>query len=302
MADHGTRGAWDLTTGAGVVAAMLAAARAVATERGLMDDPFAKSLARAAGVAGGVRLVDGELDLAQLGADGGFPRLAELFAARTRFFDSFCVDAARAGIRQAVLLGSGLDTRPYRLWWPAGSTLYEIDQPRVIDFKTAAMRAYGVAPRLRRRAVGIDLRHDWPAALRRAGFDASAPTAWVAEGLLLGLLSPDTQDRLLDSVTELSATGSRLAGDHAIRPTRAQAAQQQALAERWRRRGVAIAFGRLIYPGERNEIGRYLTARGWATTESGIADLFVGARLPPLTAGEFDGAPAAIGYLTATRR
>ncbi|MGH3564275.1 MAG: SAM-dependent methyltransferase, partial [Mycobacterium sp.] len=277
-------------------------ARAVATASGLINDPFAAPLVHAVGVELLARVVDGELDLAQLGTDGGFPRIAELFAARTRFFDNFFADATRAGIRQAVILASGLDTRAYRLWWPADTTLYEVDQPRVIEFKTATMRAMGAAPSLNRRAVGIDLRHHWPAALLRVGFDTTAPTTWLAEGLLIGFLPPDAQDRLLDNVTELSAAGSRLAADHALPPSQRQAAHEQWLAERWRQRGLDIDFTSLIYPGERNDVARYLAARGWVTTESGIADLFAAARLPRLSARDLDGAPAAIGYLRARRK
>ena len=120
----------------------------------------------------------------------------------------------RAGIRQVVILASGLDTRPYRLWWPPGTTVYEIDQPEVVDFKTEVLRGLGAELTANRRAVGIDLRQDWPAALRRVGFDAAQPTVWIAEGLLVGYLPPDAQNRLLQDVTAVSATGSRFAADH----------------------------------------------------------------------------------------
>src|SRR4029078_13464170 len=131
-------------------------------------------------------------------------------AVRTKFFDDFFTDAAANGIRQAVILASGLDGRPYRLPWPDGTVVYEIDQPQVTEFKTATMSAIGATPSAERRAVAIDLRHDWPAALRRSGFDDTAPTAWSAEGLLV-YLPPEAQDRLFDNIAALSAPGSRLA-------------------------------------------------------------------------------------------
>lgn len=292
----------DLATGAGMVATVLAAARAAATARGLSNDPFAAHLVHAVGMEFCVRVADGELDLARLGNDGGFPRLAELSAARTRFFDGFCTDTARAGIRQTVILGSGLDTRVYRLWWPGDITVYEVDQPQMIDFKTTAMRDWGARPSVDRRAVGIDLRGDWPTALRRVGFDTTVPTAWIAEGLLVGLLPPDAQDRLLDDVTGLSAPGSRFAADHPVEPSRSQVVHREALVERWRRRGLDVpAVAGRGYSGEHHNVVHQLTDFGWATAEFGIDDLFEAARLPQLSGRELGGAPAAVGYLTATR-
>lgn len=278
---------------------MMAAARAVATAGGLINDRFAAPLVHATGLKTLIRVADGELDLAQLG--GGFTRMAELFAARTRFFDNFFGAADRAGIHQAVILAAGLDSRAYRLWWPAAMTLYEIDQPVVIEFKTAAMRVLNIRPNVQHRAVGVDLRADWPAALRRVGFDAAAPTAWLIEGLLIGLLSPDTQDRVLDNVTALSTAGSRLAADHLAPVSRPQAAHARSLADRWRRRGLDIDFAGMIHPGERNDVPRYLAARGWSITEAGIVELFAAARLSPLSARDLDGVPAAVSYLTAAR-
>ncbi|MGH3636047.1 MAG: class I SAM-dependent methyltransferase, partial [Mycobacterium sp.] len=185
---------WDAATGVGATATLVAAARAAATRGGLIDDPFAEPLVHAVGVDFFVRVASGELALADLRDNGGFAHLTELFAVRTRFFDNFFADAGRAGIRQAVILASGLDARPYRLWWAPGTAVYEIDQPQVIESKTHALRALGATPTVNRRAVGIDLRQDWPTALRQVGFDAGQPTAWIAEGLLIGFLPPDAQD------------------------------------------------------------------------------------------------------------
>ena len=112
-----------------------------------------------------------------------------------------------------MILASGLDSRPYRLPWPAGSVVYEIDQPKVIEFKTETMADIGAEPTAERRTVSIDLRDDWPAALRRSGFDATRPTAWSAEGLLV-YLPPEAQDRLFDNITALSAPGSQLATEY----------------------------------------------------------------------------------------
>ena len=178
-------------------------------------------------------MMDGEIEAAE--DDPAFTpqRLSEGMAVRTRFFDSFFLDAAAAGVRQAVILASGLDTRAYRLPWPAGTVLYEIDQPQVIEFKTRTLAGLGAAPTADRRAVGVDLRDDWPAALRDSGFDTAQPTAWSAEGLL-GYLPPDAQDRLFDNITALSASGSqaghRLCARHPRPPRETGPGDQRALA------------------------------------------------------------------------
>src|SRR6201996_9641593 len=215
---------WDLASSVGVTATMVAASRAMATkaEHPLINDPFAEPLVRAVGVDLFVRLVSGELDPADLQDDsdtsvGKAPRMTDNMAVRTKFYDEFFLDATEAGIRQAVILASGLDSRAYRLAWPDGTTVYEIDQPQVIDFKSRTLAEMGVQPTAYRRTVAIDLRDDWPAALRAAGFDPDQPTAWSAEGLL-GYLPPEAQDRLLDTVTALSAPGSQIATESG--PTR----------------------------------------------------------------------------------
>ena len=176
---------WDLASSVGATATMVAAARALASLEPdpLISDPFAADLVRAVGVDFFTRLVNGEIPLAALEGDG--PRvMTDVMAVRTRFFDDFFLGAGSAGIRQAVILASGLDSRPFRLTWPQGSTVYEIDQPQVIEFKTTTMESIGATPTAERRAVAVDLRDDWPAALRRNGFDDKQPTAWSAEGLL----------------------------------------------------------------------------------------------------------------------
>src|SRR5262245_57283404 len=183
---------WDLASSVGATATMVAAARAMATkaERPLINDPFAEPLVRAVGVDLFARLVSGELTLADLHDDdddasaAGIQRMTDNMAVRTKFFDEFFIEATRAGIRQAVILASGLDARAYRLPWPADTTVYEIDQPQVIEFKSRTLAELGAKPTAYRRAVAIDLREDWPSALRAAGFDPNQPTACSAEGLL----------------------------------------------------------------------------------------------------------------------
>lgn len=140
--------------------------------------------------------------------------MIDAMALRTKFFDDYFLAAGDAGIRQAVILASGLDARAYRLPWLGGTTVYEIDQPQVIDFKTATLSRLGVQPTAQRRAIGVDLRDDWPTALADAGWSPDQPTAWCAEGLLI-YLPAEAQDRLFDTIIGLSAPASMIATEFA---------------------------------------------------------------------------------------
>jgi methyltransferase (TIGR00027 family) len=273
---------WDLATSVGATATMVAAARAKATnaDAPLIDDPFAEPLVRAVGVDFFTRWATGELDPAEVDhadAPWGLQRMTDLLAARTRYFDGFFMDATTAGIRQAVILASGLDARAYRLTWPAGMTVFEIDQPQVMEFKTATLADLRAEPTADLRPVPIDLRHDWPAALRQAGFDADRPTAWIAEGLL-AFLPPDAQDRLLDNVTELSADGSRLATETFVHSTDVDAGAQakdamEHVTQRWREHGFDVELGDLGYDGERNDVAAYLDYHGWYSVRTPLRQL-----------------------------
>jgi methyltransferase (TIGR00027 family) len=274
---------------------MVAAARAVASraERPLVNDPFAEPLVRAVGVDLLTRLATGEVNANDLndvhdgatGSAGAMSRMADNMAVRTKFFDEFFLDATNAGIKQAVILASGLDARAYRLQWPTGTVVYEVDQPQVIEFKSRTLADLGAAPTAERRVVAIDLREDWPAALRAAGFDPAQPTAWSAEGLL-GYLPPDAQDRLLDTITELSAPGSRLATESAPNPEpgddEKMKERMQTISERWRAHGFDLDMAGLVYFGERNEAAPYLSGHGWQLTSASIRELFDANGLAPL--------------------
>jgi methyltransferase (TIGR00027 family) len=281
---------WDLATSVGATATMVAAARARASsgDHPLIDDPFAEPLVRAVGVDFLTRWADGELDIADVdGPDApwGLQRMTDLLGARTRYFDAFCSDAAAAGIRQFVILASGLDARAYRLSWPAQAGVFEIDQPAVIAFKTKTIAGLGVTPSVDLHAVPIDLRHDWPAALRAAGFTSERPTAWLAEGLL-PFLPPQAQDQLLDSITALSGPGSRLASEIFNPPTEDNgpdaALMMQRPTDRWRAHGFDLDFSELTYEGERNDVAAYLADHGWSSTSTLLPQLFAEHGLPPI--------------------
>ena len=194
-------------------------------------------------------------------------------AVRARFFDECFIDACRSGLHQAVILAAGLDSRPYRLAWPAGSVVYEVDQPKVIGFKSAALSALGAAPAAQRRTVGIDLRDDWPAALRHNGFDDTKPAAWSAEGLLM-YLPPEAQDRLFDNITALSAPGSRLATEYHPESGPTMAERARAFNQRWANLGCDIDMSGLFYDGARSNVVDYLPDRGWQVTTRTRRELF----------------------------
>lgn len=269
---------WDLASSVGATATLVAAARAAASRESdpLIDDPFAEPLVRAVGVDFFTRMATGDLPTAEEQTAVGVTRMTDNIAVRTKFFDEFFLDAADAGIRQVVILASGLDARAFRLDWPDGMVVYEIDQPEVIAFKTTTLAQHGATPTCQRRPVAMDLRNDWAAALRQAGFDPQAPTAWSAEGLL-GYLPPEAQDRLLDAVTELSAPGSRVAID-GVPPTPLEEQERtresmQTHAERWREQGLDLDFGALVFLGERNEPSAYLTDHGWRAASATVNEL-----------------------------
>ncbi len=290
---------WDLANSVGATATMVAASRAVASQgpNPLLDDPLADPLVRAVGLDPFIRIIDGEIDLED---DALLNRTARIhqIAVRTRFFDEFFLDATKTGVTQAVILASGLDTRAYRLPWPASTVVYEIDQPQVIAFKTDTLAGIGAAPTADRRTISIDLRDDWPAALREAGFDVTRPTAWSAEGLL-PYLPPEAQDRLFDNITTLSAPGSRLATEHVPDPNAFSDERLQRISERWQSFGFNLNAADLFYRGERNVVADYLTTHNWEVTAHSAKELYArnGFEFPE---NELNAAFADMSYVAAT--
>lgn len=254
---------WDLASGVGATATAVAASRALATRAGTIDDVWAEPLVRAVGAPHFLALLDGTPD-----PESQVNRMADGMSVRTRFFDAFLVAAAQAGVSQAVILASGLDSRGYRLPWPPGACVYEIDQPGVIDFKVAAMRELGAAPTTDLHSIGVDLRDDWPTALREAGFDTGRPTAWIAEGLLM-YLPADAQDRLFDHITALSAPGSRVATEFV--PSMDAFTDDDG---RWKRMGFNDDLAGLVYAGQRAHVSDYLKGLGWQVTGRLVREYF----------------------------
>jgi methyltransferase (TIGR00027 family) len=267
---------WDIATSVGATAVMVALARAreTASAEPLIRDQFAGPL---------VSTPELEQVCAQVAAwwadrpeeDGSdfmvnAQHMVDYQAVRTHFFDAYFATATESGIRQAVILAAGLDSRAYRLAWPSGTVVYEIDLPKVLDYKTETLAKQGADPTTTRRAVPVDLRHDWPKALRGEGFDPTQPTAWLAEGLL-PFLPADAQEAMFASIDKLSAAGSRVAVEvFGVEPDQrkevgAKWAQLRAAREK---RGEDVSFSpfELWFDEEgRPDSAAWFSSHGWTT-------------------------------------
>ena len=254
---------WAITELVGATALGVAAARAAETAgpNPLIRDDFARTLVSSAGPAW-AQLADPEL--AWLDGDEQGQRAHRLGidyqAVRTHFFDQYFTDAARDGIRQVVILAAGLDSRAYRLDWPADTAVYEVDQPKVLEYKTGVLEAHGAVPTASRHTVAVDLRDDWPAALAAAGFDRTQPTAWLAEGLLPYLPS-DAQDRLFELFSAQSAIGSRVAIEAFGMNSSSNTARWTRMRERL---GLDVNVEALTYhEPDRSDAAEWLAQHGW---------------------------------------
>ncbi|OBF58622.1 SAM-dependent methyltransferase [Mycobacterium sp. 852002-53434_SCH5985345] len=267
---------WDIATSVGATAVMVALARAAetASDSPLIRDQFAEPLVSTPELAGVREQVAawwaGEPD-DDSGGDAPDPNhMINYQAVRTHFFDAYFADAVAAGIRQVVLVAAGLDSRAYRLDWPAGTVVYEIDLPKVLEYKTETLASHGAEPTADRRAVPVDLRHDWPKALREAGFDASRPTAWLAEGLL-PFLPAAAQEALFASIDALSGPGSRVAVENfGVDEEKRREAEQrwQELRAKREARGQDTSFNPfdLWFSDEgRPDCAEWFAAHGWTT-------------------------------------
>ncbi|MGO9035541.1 class I SAM-dependent methyltransferase [Mycobacterium sp.] len=285
---------WEITESVGATALGVAAARAAETESDnpLISDPFARIFLDTVGDGEWNWFAAPELPVEVVEAVPELPlrqkSMVSYFASRTKFFDTFFLDAANAGIHQAVILAAGLDARSWRLPWPDGVTVFELDQPRVLDFKASTLHDYGVEPRCHRVGVAVDLRQDWPKALQQAGFDPSVPSAWSAEGLLM-YLPATAQDLLFDRIQGLTAAGSRV-GIEALSPNFAEAAAQRrersdrlrALMAKADPHRVIPRTDELWYFDEREDVGDWWARHGWQVTVTPSDELMTGyGRTPP---------------------
>jgi len=277
---------WEITQSVGATALGVAAARAAETEseNPLISDPFARVFVEAAGegmwsIYANPTLLAKAVEI-QPDVQARIQLMIDFMATRTAFVDEFFLGAADAGVRQVVILAAGLDARAWRLPWPDGTVVYELDQPKVLDFKSNTLREHGAQPTARLVNVPIDLRQDWPKALREAGFDASRPTAWSAEGLVRYLPS-QAQDLLFERIHSLSAAGSWLAsnvpGAGFTDPKLVQ--RQREDMQRMRATAAKLVnaditdYDDLWYPEERTPVDGWLREHGWDVSAATFAEL-----------------------------
>jgi methyltransferase (TIGR00027 family) len=298
----------------GATALGVAAARMADTESDdpLIDDPFARVFLEAAGDGMWSWFGNGNLPPEIVEAEPDVPLrmqgMRDYMASRTAFFDEFFMDATEAGVRQVVILAAGLDSRSWRLPWPDGVTVYELDQPKVLEFKSQALREHGAQPTARLVNVPIDLRDDWPTALRQAGFDPALPSAFTAEGLLPFLPSA-AQDLLFERIQALTAVGSQIAveapGPDFNNPDLRE--RQRAQMQRYRKLAAQLGreehdfpdFEELWYFEERTDVGDWLLEHGWDVSVLATEDMMaLYDRHPP--EGIEDGSPDTL-FVTAQR-
>lgn len=274
--------AWDIASGVGLTAVMVALARAAEAKsvNPLVCDYLAETLVSTPELADVRDQIarwwsSAEETLREYSAANA-QHMIDYQAVRTRFFDDFYASCCDAGIRQHVILAAGLDSRAYRLDWPPDSVVYEIDLPKVLEYKSRTLMRHGARPRAIRREVAADLRDDWLATLKAAGFDATAPTAWLAEGLLPYLPGP-VQERLFNTIEILSCAGSRVA----LEALSLDDVHGPQMVKRWNeaKQGpqesgddIAVApFELFSAPEGRPDCGKWFIAHGWAmhSVESG---------------------------------
>jgi methyltransferase (TIGR00027 family) len=251
---------WDIKTSVGSTALFVAAARALEAQKPdpAAVDPYAEVFCRAVG-GEWADLLDGGAPDHPLKTEFG-EHFVDFQGVRTRYFDMYFQTAAAAGVRQIVLLAAGLDSRGYRLPWPAGTVVFELDQPRVLEFKREALAAHGDVPTAERREVAVDLRNDWPQALRDNGFDPSKPSAFIAEGLLI-YLPATAQHQLFAGIDSLAAPGSHLALEESV-PLESdvfEAKREEELAG-----GDDRTFFTLVYNEQHAPAHEWFGSRGWS--------------------------------------
>ncbi|WP_375482966.1 class I SAM-dependent methyltransferase [uncultured Mycobacterium sp.] len=250
---------WDILSSVGYTALLVAGWRAV---HALSAEPLARDdYAQHFITASADPYLTGLLANPATSEDAtAFPRL---YGVQTRFFDEFFRSAAADGIRQAVIVAAGLDSRAYRLGWPAATTIFEVDQAKVLEFKERVLAEHGAKPTARRISVAADLRDDWTVPLRAAGLEPRQRTAWSVEGVL-PYLTGAAQHALFERIHELSAPGSRVAvGALGSRLDQAQLSALEATHPGVNMSGE-VDFSALTYDEDKTSPADWLAAHGWA--------------------------------------
>jgi methyltransferase (TIGR00027 family) len=287
---------WDITTSVGSTALFVATARALEAQKPdpLALDPYAEVFCRAVG--GDVAdVLDGKIPDHELKTPDWGEYFVNFQGARTKYFDTYFRQAADARVRQVVILAAGLDSRAYRLPWPDQTTIFELDRPQVLDFKRAVLAEQGAKPNAERREVAIDLREDWPQALRDSGFDPTKPSAWIAEGLLI-YLPADAEEQLFSGINALASPGSHVAVEDSASMSSddysAAVEEERADATEGERR----VFFQLVYNERHAPADQWFDEHGWTAQATPLAEYLreVGRPVPGT-----DGPDARAGWMVA---
>lgn len=270
---------WDITTSVGSTALFVATARALEAKKPdpLAVDPYAELFCRAAG-GSWADVLDGNAPDHELLSDDWGQHFVNFQGARTKYFDAYFQRVAAAGVRQVVILAAGLDSRAYRLPWPDGTTIFELDQPQVLDFKREVLAEHGVQPRTERREIAVDLRDDWSQALQDNGFEPSRFSAWIAEGLMI-YLPAAAQEQLFSGIDALASLNSHVAiEDGAPMPQ----GEFEAKVEEERAAGDERPFFQLVYNERCAPATEWFSEHGWTAIGTPLNDYLseVGRPLP----------------------
>jgi methyltransferase (TIGR00027 family) len=290
---------WDITTSVGSTALLVATARALEAQKPdpLSVDPFAEVFCRAVG-GNAADVLDGKIPDHQLKTPDWGEHFVNFQGARTRFFDDYFRQAAADGVRQVVILAAGLDSRAYRLAWPDRTTIFELDRPQVLDFKREVLAEQGAKPNAERREVAIDLREDWPQALRDSGFDSTKPSAWIAEGLLI-YLPADAEEQLFSGINALASPGSHVAVEDSAPMSSddySAAVEEERAAAKEGAEGERRVFFQLVYNERHAPADQWFGEHGWTPEATPLADYLreVGRPVPGT-----DGPDARAGWMVA---
>lgn len=293
---------WDVTTSVGSTGLLVAAARALETQKAdpLAIDPYAEVFCRAAG-GEWADVLDGKLPDHYLTTGDFGEHFVNFQGARTRYFDEYFSRATAAGMKQVVILAAGLDSRAFRLQWPIGTTIFELDRPQVLDFKNAVLADYHIRPRAQRRSVAVDLRDEWQIALCNNGFDANRPSAWIAEGLLV-YLSAEAQQRLFIGIDTLASPGSHVAVEEAAPLDPCEFAAKLERERAANAQGDPRRFFQMVYNERWARATEWFDERGWRATATPLAEYLrrVGRAVPE---ADTEAAPmvTAITFVSAVR-
>jgi methyltransferase (TIGR00027 family) len=269
---------WDITTSVGSTALFVATARALEAQKPdpLAVDAYAEVFCRAVG-GDAADVLDGKCPEHPLKTSDFGEHFVNFQGARTRYFDDYFRRAADAGVRQVVILAAGLDSRAYRLEWPDGTVIFELDQPQVLEFKREVLARHGAQPTAERREIAVDLREDWPQALRDHGFDPAKPSAWIAEGLLI-YLPASAQDQLFTGLDALASSGSHVAVEDGAPMSSDEFAA--AVDEERNVDDNQRVFFQLVYNEQHAPAEQWFGERGWSAAATPLVDYLRGVDRP----------------------